>query len=281
MSPRSKPDDVALRLAAHVGITVAEARRRRQWTLRELAERAGVSVSTVHAIEHGAAASLETYAAVSLALDLDLRLDLVDPRKRSSVARAEDPVHAAMGEMLATKLMRLGFSVAIDEPYQHYQFAGRADVVAWDLDRRALLHVENRTRFPNVQEAIGSYNAKRRYLPSVMADRLALRHGFAAVTNVMAGLWSNEVIHVLRIRSATFRAVFPDDASTFEGWWSGLPVVGAGTTSACILLDPDGSRAAQGQRAFVGLEAALNQATRPRYRGYAAAVTALEVNGGR
>ncbi|MBA2381066.1 MAG: helix-turn-helix transcriptional regulator, partial [Chloroflexi bacterium] len=69
MSTRSTPDLVALRLAAHVGITIAEARRRRRWTLRELAARAGVSASSIHAIEHGRTASLETYAAIALALD--------------------------------------------------------------------------------------------------------------------------------------------------------------------------------------------------------------------
>lgn len=99
-----------------------------------------------HAVEHGGPASLETYAANAVALGLEPRLDLIDPRKRAATARAEDPVHAAMGELLAARMVGHGFPVAIDEPYQHYQFAGRADVLAWDLDARALLHVENRTR---------------------------------------------------------------------------------------------------------------------------------------
>jgi transcriptional regulator with XRE-family HTH domain len=273
MSSRSNPKDTAHRLAAHAGITIADARRRRHWTLRELGDRAEVSPSMVHAVDHGSAASLETYVAIAAALDLELRLDLVDPRTRATTARAEDPVHAAMGEMFATRLASQGFPVAIDEPYQHFQFAGRADLLAWDLDRRALLHVENRTRFPNVQEAIGSYNAKRRYLPAVMAERLGIRHGFSSVTNVMAGLGSNEVIHVVRIRSATFRAVCPDDTSAVDGWWSGSPFDRGGSTSAFVLVDPaDG--------AIIGLESAVLPTTRPRYRGYAATVEALATNAG-
>src|SRR3972149_745963 len=35
-------------------------------------------------------------------------------------------------------------------PYQHYQCAGRAGLLAWERERRSLLHVENRTRFPNL-----------------------------------------------------------------------------------------------------------------------------------
>ena len=53
--------------------------------------------------------------------------------------------------------------------------AGRADLLGWDVASRSLLHVENRTRFPNIQDAMGSYNAKRQYLPGVIADRLGLR----------------------------------------------------------------------------------------------------------
>ena len=175
----------------------------------------------VHGVEHGRPASLVTYARLGAALGLELRVDLDDPRRRAPSARAEDPVHAAMGELLASRLAGFGFPVAIDEPYQHFQFAGRADVLAWDIGRRALLHVENRTRFPNLQDALGSYNAKRRYLPAVMADRLGLRGGFASVTNVIAGLWSSEVIHVVRLRSATFQATCPDDPSGFASWWNG------------------------------------------------------------
>jgi transcriptional regulator with XRE-family HTH domain len=244
--------------------------------LRDLAVRAGVALGTIHAIEHGRPASLETYAALALALGLEPRLDLIDPRKRTSTARSEDPVHSAMGEVLATRMAGHGYPVAIDEPYQHYQFAGRADLLAWDLASRSLLHVENRTRFPNIQDAIGGYNAKRRYLPAVMADRLGVRGGFWSVTNVMAGLWSNEVIHIARLRGASFTAICPDDPSAFAAWWSGSPPAPGAPTSAFLLLDP-GSPATPRRAPFVGLEAVLQGALRPRYHGYAEAVDALRI----
>ena len=274
MSSGSTPTDVSKRLAAHVGITIANARHARAWTLRDLSVRAGVAVGTIHAIEHGRPASLETYAAIALALGLEPRLDLIDPRKRTNTARSEDPVHSAMGEVGAARFAGYGFSVAIDEPYQHYQFAGRADLLAWDLASRSLLHVENRTRFPNLQDAIGSYNAKRQYLPAVMATRLGVRGGFRSVTNVMAGLWSNEVIHIARLRGASFTAVCPDDPSAFAAWWSGNPAPAGAPTSNFVLLDP-GVSATPRRLAFVGLEAVLQGSIRPRYHGYADAVDAL------
>src|SRR5438309_3240556 len=265
---------MALRLAGHVGLTIADARHSRSWTLRELADRAGLAVAAIHAIERGRPASLRSYAAIGLALGLDPRLDLVDPRKRSASKHAEDPVHAAMGEMIAARLASHGLEVSLDEPFQHYQFAGRADVLAWDAARRLLLNVENRTRFPNLQDAFGSYNAKRRYLPAVMAERLGLRGGFVRVTNVIAGLWSAEVLHAVRLHPASFRAVCPGDTTAFEDWWSGTAPSTGAQTSAFVLFDPIEERSSR-RRTFIGLEQAIDGSNRPRYRGYAHAVEAL------
>ena len=272
MSTSERDERIALQLAAHLGMLIAERRQARRWTLRDLAGRAGVSVTRLHDVEHGRPASVVTYAAIAAALNLELRMDLTDPRRRSAHLRDEDPVHAAMGEVIAARMAEHGFVVAIDEPYQHFQFAGRADVLAWDVDVRHLLHVENRTRFPNLQDVIGSYNAKRRYLPGLIARRLGVRDGFDSVTNVIAGLWSSEVIHAVRLRTATFQAVCPDPVDAFAGWWSGQPR-GAGVTSAIVVLDP-------GPQTARHLPwAAIHPATRPRYRGYADAVAALSRGG--
>ena len=119
-------------------------------------------------------------------------------------------MHAAMGEAEASHLRSRGHEVLLDEPYQHYQFAGRADVLAIDRQRKALLHIENRTRFPDLQAFAGSYNAKRAYLAPDLARRLGVDGGFRSVTHVVAGLWSSEVLHVVRLRPASFAAVCPD-----------------------------------------------------------------------
>jgi transcriptional regulator with XRE-family HTH domain len=209
--------DAADRVAALLGEAVHEERMRRSWSLRRLAGIAGVSISGARGVEAGTRASLEMYARLGQALGLRFEAQLVDPRRRTSTsARDEDPVHAAMGEVEAAHLRALGFDVAIDEPYQHYQFAGGADVVAWSSGDRALVHIENRTRFPNLQEAAGSYNGKRAYLGAVMAERLGIRGGFRSETHVVVGLRSAEVLHTLRLRRATFQTLCPDTIEGFE-----------------------------------------------------------------
>jgi transcriptional regulator with XRE-family HTH domain len=257
------------RIAMATAVALREERRRRDWTLRELAGRAGVSVAAAHAAESGDRVSLEMYASLAHAFGLRLDLTAVDPRRRAGPsARIQDPVHSAMGELEAARLRSLGYTVAIDEPYQHYQFAGRADLLAWDLDRRALLHLENRTRFPNVGETAGAWNAKRAYLAPILAERLGIGR-WTSITHAMVALWSAEVLHIVRLRSETFRSLCPDAPDAFTDWWSGVPPI-AGTAATLVLLDPFASGRA---RRYAGMEDALS--VRPRMRGYAEAATRL------
>jgi hypothetical protein len=178
-----------------------------------------------------------------------------------------------MGEWFARLLSNPGYALAIDEPYQHFQFAGRADVLGWQIDPPALLHIENRTRFPNIQEAAGSYNAKRSYLPASVAQRLALRGGFDSVTHVMAVLWSAEAQHEIRVRTATFAAICPDPLEPLEAWLRGTPPA-SGVFSILALVDP---LAIGRHRRFVSLDDTVR--ARPRYRGYAEAVDAFRAAG--
>jgi transcriptional regulator with XRE-family HTH domain len=252
-----------------LGQAIRAERQRRGWSVPRLAASAGLSRTTAYLVERGQPGSLEV--AVRLAMALALRLDLVltDPRRRDrSLSRLEDPVHAAMGEFEAAHLRRLGMEVGIDEPYQHYQFAGRADLVAWTRSPAALLHLENRTRFPNMQEMAGSWNAKRAYLAASLGQRLGIR--FGAVTHVMVAAWTSEVLHSMRLHPGTFGALAPDPPSAFDDWWNGRPPA-HGSTSSMIVLDP----LATGRlRLWVDLATAL-EGVRPRHRGYTELVTAL------
>ncbi len=267
------------RLAQEAGRQIREERLRRRWTLRELAARAGVGLGVAHDVEAGSVLTMESYARLATALGLRPSLDLVDPRGHAlgrdargapNARQAGDFVHAAMGEVEARALARAGRTMAIDEPYQHYQFAGRADVLSWDQEN--LLHIENRTQFPNLQEAAGSYNAKRRYLAAALAERLDPGpRGWRSVTHVMACLWSSEVLHAIRLRQASFAALCPDPPDALRAWLRGEPPE-PGVSSSLVALDPlvpFGSR--RRTIAVVGETQRLD----PRHRGYADAAEAL------
>jgi len=260
------------RASVAVGAAVQEERQRRGWSLTELARRARLSVGTVSGVEAGRTTSLETCARLAAALGLRLDLTLQAGHRRAR-RPSSDLVHAAMGEVEAGRLQHLGLRVAIDHPYQHYQFAGRADVLAWTTDPSALLHIENRTRFPDLQAAAGSYNAKRRYLAQATASQLGLT-GFRSETHVMAGLWSSEVIHSVRLRSATFRALCPDAVARVTAWLRGEPPL-SGNSSSFVLLDP----LASGRQAWTADLEQILAGVRPRVRGYAEAAERLRRSG--
>lgn len=218
--PHGTPERVTLalsRLGSTIGQAIRAERLARRRTMREVAGRAGVAPSVVHDAEQGRLVSTDSWIRIALVLDLRPDLTLTVARRRSPTVGG-DPVHAAMGEVQAAQLRRSSTWLGIDEPYQIYQFAGRADVLAADLERRALLHIENRTQFPNLQEAAGSYNAKRAYLAQVIGDRLGVTR-WASETHVLAALWSAEALHAVRLRTESFRAMCPDPEDDFVSWW--------------------------------------------------------------
>ena len=235
-------------------------------SIRELADRADLGASTVHAVESGRSSSLRTYACLAVALGLRPEFGLGSRRPPVS-PRDEDPVHAAMGEFEARHFQSLGLRTLLDEPFQHYQFAGRGDFGALSIEPPLLLHVENKTRIVNVQEAIGSFNAKRVYLAQELAGRFGV-HRWQSEVHVLALLWSTETIHAVRLNRATMASVCPDDTNAFARWWAGIPA-GNGRRSSLIFLDPH----ADPDRAWVGLERL--DGLRPRYRGYADAAARL------
>lgn len=218
---------------------------------------------------------MEAYVRISLAFGWKPQFGLQEMRTPAA-KRDADPVHAAMGEVEAAHFRQLGYEVHVDEPYQHYQFSGRADVTVIDRPQRAFLHIENRTGFPDIQGFAGVYNAKRAHLVDDLPPRLKVAGGWNSIAHVVVALWSSEVLHAVRLRRETFASVCPDDAQDiFGAWWTGEPPT-TGTASTLVVFDPlTGGRSSR--RRWIDLEDA--QIADPRYRGYAQALEALRAAG--
>jgi transcriptional regulator with XRE-family HTH domain len=265
-----------VRVAILLGTAIHEERRRRRLSLRDVAGLADVSMGTVHNVEAAQVCSLETYVRLADSLGLKTEFDLADPRHREPLTRrAADPVHAAMGEAEAAHVRRLGFEVGLDEPFQHFQFAGRGDVAAWSVEHRALLHIENKTRFPDLQDCFGAFNAKRSYLGAELAERCGVSR-WRSETHVIAALWSAEALHTLRLHEASFASVCPDPVDVFEAWWRGEPPE-TGRYSVLVVFDPAEGRRCDRRRWVAGNEI---ERVRPRYRDYADAVDLLGLGRG-
>ncbi len=251
-------------LCASMGAQIRAARIRRRWSTQRLADIAGISRSLLYLVERGQPTTMETYARLAAALGLRLEVALDDARPRKYSGRAEDPAHAAIVEMLAARYAAQGRLVSVDDPFQHFQFAGRADVTAVDPTGPDLLHHEVKTALPNVGEMAGSWNAKRQYLASSIAQRHGYRLGFRSVTHVLTVAWTADCLHILRLRRATFASLGPDGSAAFAAWWAGHVPPSPGISSTLVILDPIARPRAP---AWVPFEAIPE--LRPRHRDYA------------
>ena len=196
--------------------------------MRELAQRAGVSLATVHQRRIRRCREPRVVRPrLGAALGMRPTLEFAE---RGSDRGAH--VHRRGARTSCTRDGRARGANAcarprcpassIDEPYQHYQFAGRADVARVGSTSN-LLHIENRTRFQNLQEARRRVQ-RQAPVPRVI-DRPAVStcgpRGWRSVTHVMACLWSSEVLHSVRLRRATFEALCPDPVESLEAWLAG------------------------------------------------------------
>lgn len=140
-----RPDaDLELdRLCHRLGAALRAARHARGWTLSHVAEAAALSRSAVARLECGQPGGLLTYLRIADALGLRLTCELT---ALATALEVEDAVHAVMGEIQARRFGTGSREVLIDEPYQHFRFAGRGDLVVVDRQRRAIAHSELQQR---------------------------------------------------------------------------------------------------------------------------------------
>ena len=105
-----------------------------------------------------------------------------------------------------------------------------------------------------------------------MAERLDLGpRGWRSVTHVMACLWSAEVLHAIRLRSATFEALCPDAPDALVAWLRGTDPP-EGVTSTLVVVDP---QVPFGSRRRTMTAVTEPPVLDPRYRDYADAAAAL------
>lgn len=257
------------RLCDRLGTTLRAGRLSHGWTLRAVADAAGLSPAAVARLEQGGPGGLATYLRLAEVLGLRLTWEL---HALTTTLEAEDAVHAVMAEVQARRFGTGSRLVLIDEPYQHFRFGGRGDLVVLDRARTALHHSENKTRIVNVGELSGSYSAKCRWLARDVVERHGVRR-LTSESHTLVLLWSEEVLAVARTLGHTLRALGQHGTRSFGTWWDDQPL--PGVHRGIVVFDPIDR--GSGQPQWVGLDEALE--ARPRYRGYADAYQDLRAAG--
>ena len=200
-----------------IGMWVRSERRRIGLRQADVAERAGVSRSTVSRVENGLLAELSVRATRSVADAVGIQLPFAPRSLRgASIERQVDWRHAALVEAVVGRLALLGWETVVEFSFNDYGDRGSADVLAWRPENRALLIVETKSDLRNVQETLHALDIKRRVVPRLIQADKGWRADSLGVVMVLADL------RVERQRvdrhSSTFDAVLPARTVDVRRW---------------------------------------------------------------
>lgn len=215
-----------------VGSIIRALRIGRRWRQVDLAQRAGVSRQMVSKIERAHLASVTLRSLRVVVGALGVEADVVINGYGRDLDRLLNVRHGAMHEAIARRLRSVGgWLVAPEVSYSVYGERGVIDVLAWHVDRRALLVIELKTSIVDVNDLMGSMDRRRRLGP-----RVALERGWRPE---QVGAWvaaadtpSNH--RRLASHATVLRAAFPDDGRTVRRWLKDP----AGPLAALSFLSP-------------------------------------------
>jgi transcriptional regulator with XRE-family HTH domain len=154
------------------GAVVRYLRIRRHLRQRDLAARAGVSQTLVSRLERGhlSETSLERIRRVGTALDL--RVDVVGRWRGGELDRLLAAGHSALHESVAAHLRTLAaWRFASEVSFAHFGERGVIDILAWHEQSRALLVIELKTEFVDLNELLGTLDRKRRNAMQIARER--------------------------------------------------------------------------------------------------------------
>jgi transcriptional regulator with XRE-family HTH domain len=140
-------------------------RIRRGWRLRDVADRSGLSTTTIGRTELGSIATVQVLRDHAAALDVRVEWRIVG--RGADVARLLDEEHAAIVETLAASFGGSGWRVEAEASYSEYGERGRIDLLAFDPSTKVLAVIEVKTELADLQELFGNLNAKLRLAPTI------------------------------------------------------------------------------------------------------------------
>ena len=191
-------------------------RLRNRWRQVDVADRAGVSATSVGRAERGDADRLTVHALLAITTALGIRLDF-EPRWRGGeLDRLLSAGHSRMHEQIATLFAtRPEWMLQPEVSFAIYAERGVIDILAFHPVSRSLLVIELKTEIVDIQAMIGTFD---RYLR--LAPRIAAERGWPAA-HVSAWLVIRDTMANRRRVAAhahVLRAAFPADGRAMRRW---------------------------------------------------------------
>jgi hypothetical protein len=172
----------------------------------------------VSRIERGRAGSLSLGTLRPVVGALDGRLDTVVRWQGGDLGRLLNARHAAMHEAMAVHLGALRDWVFEPEvSFSIYGERGVIDILGWHAETRAILVIELKTEFVDINETMGTLDRKGR-LAAVIARERGSDPAATSVWLVVADGRTNR--RALAAHATVLRAKYPADGRRIRGWLS-------------------------------------------------------------
>jgi transcriptional regulator with XRE-family HTH domain len=248
------------------GAAVRFLRIRRGWRQADLAERAGVSQSTVSRMERGHLATLTLEAIRRVAAALDLRVDVLGRWRGGDLDRLLGAGHSALHESVARHLDgRVGWRFASEVSFSNFADRGVIDLLAWHEATRSLLVIELKTEFVDMNELIGTLDRKQRNAAQIARERGWLAEpSSVSVWVIVADTSTNR--HRATEHRAMLGTAYPSDGRAMRGWLR-TPTGSIRCLSFWAIIRPGTATAGSGLRQPVRHRvrvAAKHESLRPR-----------------
>jgi transcriptional regulator with XRE-family HTH domain len=199
------------------GSTIRVIRIKRGWRQLDLADRCGLSPSTISRIERGHPGTFSLNAIRAVASALDVRVDLMPRWRAGDLDRLLNAKHSALHEIVAQWLGKQApdWILAPEVSFAIRGERGVIDIIAWHPGRQALLVIELKTDIADVTELIGTLDRKRRLAREIVADRGWRPRTVSAWVIVAPGRTNRARVAAHR---SVLRAAFPIDGRSMPGW---------------------------------------------------------------
>ncbi len=199
------------------GSAVRAVRQRRGWRQSDLAERAGVSQSTVSRLERGHPGPIALDAIRRITGELDIRVELLARWRSGDLDRMLNRRHAQLHEAVATWFRRSlpDWQIAPEVSFSIYGERGVIDALAWHHQTRTLLVIELKTDVVDVNELLGTFDRKLRLARFVAKDRGWTADTMSGWVIVAPGRLNRERIAA---HGSALRAALPGDGRSIAAW---------------------------------------------------------------
>jgi len=155
------------------GATIKAARVKRGWRQADLAEKAGVSQTTVWRAERGHLPEMTLAAIRQLAAALEIRVELLPRGRGADLDRLLNARHSVLHESVVRAIAHdfPAWEMASEVSFAIWGERGVIDLLLWHPGQRALLIIEFKTELVDIGDLLGTMDRRMRLAREIAQQR--------------------------------------------------------------------------------------------------------------